>query len=173
MSTWLRNTERQISTIQGIEVSNLIPRLKETANLSVWNTRGWTYQERMFSRRCFFFTESQAYYACSEGVQYERKDRLLPTIWTTERHTNTWNRRSSSLMSFLELFKQNVTEYTRRTLTSQADILRAFQGVINEMSRIYIRQFHFGLPEGCFEDALLWQKVGRAERRLTNFTLPS
>lgn len=173
VSTWMRDVEKQIITIQGIEVSNVLPGLKDAVNLSVWNTRGWTYQERMFSRKCFFFTESQAIYACSEGVQYERKDRLPPTISTTERFRNAWNRPSSRSLSLLELFTQNVTEYTRRMLTSQTDILRAFQGVIGHMMRSYTRRFHYGLPEGCFENALLWQKAGRAERRLAHVTLPS
>jgi len=167
VSTWLRNVQRQIITIQDIEVSNVLPRLKDTANLSVWNTRAWTYQERMFSSRCLLFTESQMYYACSEPVQYERKDRLLPTMWSTERFQPI-----SSSKSLMEAFSKNVTDYTQRSLTAQADILRAFQGVINEMSRNYDTIFYFGLPVKNFEDSLLWQPSGHTIRR-TGVGLPS
>ncbi|KAE9371822.1 HET-domain-containing protein, partial [Stipitochalara longipes BDJ] len=64
VSTWLRTIQHQTITIKDIEVSNILPRLRDTADLSIWNTRGWTYQERMFSRRCIYLTEAQAYYAC-------------------------------------------------------------------------------------------------------------
>jgi hypothetical protein len=176
VSTWLRDSKRQTITIQDMEVSNVLPRLKDTVNRSAWNTRGWTYQERIFSKRCIFFTESQAYYACSEGVQYEREDRLLPDTAITERFQNAWLGRlgsSSSSSSVLALFSQSVTDYTLRTLTSQADILRAFQGIMSNIMRTHVQNFHFGLPDGCFEDALLWQPVGRSERRVTHINLPS
>ncbi|KUJ06678.1 HET-domain-containing protein, partial [Mollisia scopiformis] len=63
---WSRTAKRQTITIQDIEISNILPRMADTAEKSVWNTRGWTYQERMFSRRCIFLTDGQAFYACSE-----------------------------------------------------------------------------------------------------------
>jgi hypothetical protein len=31
---------------------------------SYWNNRGWTYQERLFSKRCLIFTTYQAYFQC-------------------------------------------------------------------------------------------------------------
>lgn len=176
VSTWARDTKRQTIFLQDIEVNNVLPRLKDTVDRSVWNTRGWTYQERMFSRRCICFTERQAYYACSEGVQYERSGRLLSTNLTNERYVNAWSGSpgtSSNSSSFLEMFSQSVTNYTYRTLTSQADILRAFQGIMSNMMRTHIRHFHFGLPDGGFEDALLWQPLGFTERRLAPISLPS
>ncbi|KAF2489918.1 HET-domain-containing protein, partial [Lophium mytilinum] len=31
---------------------------------SMWNTRGWTYQEALLSRRCLMFTDSQVFFQC-------------------------------------------------------------------------------------------------------------
>lgn len=42
MSTWLRECQRHIITIQDVEVSNSPPRLSTTAERSVWNSRGWS-----------------------------------------------------------------------------------------------------------------------------------
>lgn len=153
VSVWAREATRQTITIQDMEVSNALPRLKDMIEVSVWNTRGWTYQERMFSHRCICFTESQAYYGCSQGVQYEEADRLARTIWTTE----SFKKKLQS-GTFMELYTNNVTDYTLRSLTSQADIIRAFRGVLNDMSRKYTETFHAGLPAGQFEQALMWQK---------------
>jgi hypothetical protein len=41
------------------------------------------------------------------------------------------------------------------------------------MARSYSIDFHFGLLDRSFEDALLWQKAGRAGIRLANVFLPS
>jgi hypothetical protein len=155
VSTRRREVTRQTITIQDMDVSNLLPRLKNTVDVSVWNTRGWTYQERLFSQRCLFFTESQAYYACSHGVEYEKVDRLLRAHWNAERFKGT-----SIPRTFMEIYSKNVTDYTSRSLTSQSDIIRAFQGVLNDMSRLHNQTFHAGLPEGKFEESLMWQRIG-------------
>ncbi|KAH9211708.1 heterokaryon incompatibility protein-domain-containing protein [Leptodontidium sp. 2 PMI_412] len=38
---------------------------------SLWNKRGWTFQERILSRRRLFITESQVIFECSRGKAYE------------------------------------------------------------------------------------------------------
>ncbi|CZR69058.1 uncharacterized protein PAC_18959 [Phialocephala subalpina] len=167
ISKWSREIKRQTITIQDIEISNTMPRLGDTAERSVWNTRGWTYQERMFSRRCIFLTEAQAFFACSQGVSYERK-RLIETGYGVEQLNPLI--RSQTLQQF---YFKAVQEYTVRNLTSHADILRAFQGIMNEMSRKYNQEFFFGLPNKNFEDALLWQHAGQAEKRTTSRNFPS
>jgi hypothetical protein len=168
VSEWSRTAKRQTIIIQDIELSNILPRLGDTAERSIWNTRGWTYQERMFSRRCIFLTEAQAFYACSQEVSYERKNRLDPTIWGVERLNA-----KSKANSFKDFYTKAVEEYTTRSLTSQADVLRAFQGVMNDMSRTWGQEFFFGLPNENFKDGLLWQSSGQAEKRTAKLALPS
>ncbi|KAH6692120.1 heterokaryon incompatibility protein-domain-containing protein [Leptodontidium sp. MPI-SDFR-AT-0119] len=161
ISTWSRTVQRQTITLQDIEISNTIPVMKDTVQISVWNSRGWTYQEHMFSRRCIFLTDSQAYFGCNQGVQCERADRIAAEDWTVGLY-----KPSRRLKTFLGTYKTNVTDYTLRSLTSQADILRAFQGIMNDLSKTYSQTFHFGLPRGSFIDALLWQPAHRAIRRV-------
>ncbi|KAI1655573.1 HET-domain-containing protein [Daldinia decipiens] len=38
---------------------------------SLWNRRGWTFQERLLSRRCLFITEHQAMFKCSQAEASE------------------------------------------------------------------------------------------------------
>ncbi|KAH7310281.1 heterokaryon incompatibility protein-domain-containing protein [Rhexocercosporidium sp. MPI-PUGE-AT-0058] len=160
ISTWSRIMQRQTITIMDIEFSNTIPVMKDTVDISIWNSRGWTYQEHMFSRRCIFLTDAQAYIGCNEGVQYERPDRIEAENWTIGLY-----KPSRRLKTFLDTYKANVTDYTLRSLTSQADILRAFQGVLNDMSKRYSQTFYFGLPRDNFIDALLWQPAHHTVRR--------
>lgn len=43
---------------------------------SLWNKRGWTFQERILSRRRLFITESQVIFECSRGKAYEELTHL-------------------------------------------------------------------------------------------------
>jgi hypothetical protein len=106
----------------------------------MWNTRGWTYQERMFSKRCICLAEAQAFCTYSTRVKYELKDRLLPNRYGVERF-----RGPAKNAGFKAVYAKNVADYSRPSLTNQADILRTFQGMMNEMSRHYGQSFYYGL----------------------------
>ncbi|KAL7624540.1 hypothetical protein AAE478_006107 [Parahypoxylon ruwenzoriense] len=59
---------------QGVKVDGIISSVVDT---SLWNKRGWTFQERLLSRRRLFITESQVIYECS-------KDQATETLtWVT------------------------------------------------------------------------------------------
>ncbi|KAF4627390.1 hypothetical protein G7Y89_g10764 [Cudoniella acicularis] len=168
VGSWLREAQRHIITIQDVEVSNVIPCLAVTAERSIWNTRGWTYQERMFSRRAIILTEAQAFFACSRGVEYELKNRLLPN-YGVERFRNI-----SSHPPLMAAYAKSVEEYSLRSLTNQADILRAFHGIANHLSRKSGSPFFYGLPSWDFEAALLWQPSKEAvPRKASEVVLPT
>lgn len=38
---------------------------------STYNARGWTFQERLLSRHCFYFTETQIFFECQRYVYSE------------------------------------------------------------------------------------------------------
>ncbi len=45
--------------------------LNITMNESIYNTRGWTFQERLLSRRCIYFTDTQIFFECREQLYSE------------------------------------------------------------------------------------------------------
>lgn len=47
-------------------------------NSSLWNKRGWTFQERVLSRRAIIITDFQTIFTCSQGVAYEELTYSLP-----------------------------------------------------------------------------------------------
>jgi hypothetical protein len=167
-SIWSRDVKQQTITIQDFNASNILPGLKDTVEKSVWNKRGWTYQESFFfSQRCIFLTEAQAYFACSQGVQYEIKPNLETRY--IERFKPGGHPRP-----FMEQFSKHVTDCTLRSLTQPADILRAFQGFMNEMERTSGHKFYFGLTRENFPEGHLWQPKERTMRRVVpGMTLPS
>lgn len=61
-----------------------LPDISDAVEGSVWNTRGWTYQERMFSRRKIFVSSDEVYLNCGIEVcvgwlpHHGRKSRAPP-----------------------------------------------------------------------------------------------
>lgn len=53
---------------QGIKVDDII---NNVVDKSLWNKRGWTFQERLLSKRRLFITEYQVMYECCQGQATE------------------------------------------------------------------------------------------------------
>lgn len=127
-------------------------------NRSVWNTRGWTYQEAYVSRRVLVFHSDGVYFECADHAPPEWL--LTPSKSTIQRMLNDYDRDSVDTASDLlremlpDMYLRNgprrhseatrsidgifsslgalVTAYSTRSLTSQDDALRAFSAVLND-----------------------------------------
>jgi hypothetical protein len=58
-------------TGHGLYVCPAIDDFRQDVEQSTLNSRGWVLQERVLSRRSIYFTPSQVYWECSEGVLCE------------------------------------------------------------------------------------------------------
>ncbi|KAF5696779.1 hypothetical protein FGLOB1_13264 [Fusarium globosum] len=121
------------------------------AGHSKWSTRGWTYQEAVFSRRCVIFTDDQVFFQCGcmtyaeeiiqdfancegvlspifERISYEDSDIgiYLPRSWK---------------------FMTNLEAYSKRELTYDSDALRAMEGIFSFYAQLVpsVEQY-WGLP---------------------------
>jgi hypothetical protein len=90
-----------------------------TVDRSTWNTRGWTFQERVLSKRCIYITNYQAYFTCprlliqEELGEYPQEDKHIisppshfsvPNIymsWPTKLHT--WTAPATILLAICHL----------------------------------------------------------------------
>ncbi|KAF1831034.1 HET-domain-containing protein [Decorospora gaudefroyi] len=122
-----------------------------TIKNSVWNTRGWTYQEGVLSKRRLVFTEEQVYWECCGMAVCETVDLALSHV-----HEPSGSRMGDYMLSgifegdlhqaeesqygFERSSKDDVGEqvvtlgghiqtYTSRNLGQSGDSLRAFMGV--------------------------------------------
>jgi hypothetical protein len=125
----------------GVEVAPgvwLAPRTRKLSSIisqSVYNTRAWTYQERLLSKRCLFFTEEQVFFQCSD-TKVQCEDRLegfsenhqlvAPLAAATPLNPSI---RQSVLNEPFPYYARFVMEYTRKTLSYEADIINAFTGL--------------------------------------------
>lgn len=132
-----------------------------------WNTRGWTFQERILSRRCVVFADGRAYFQCrkaafSEDVHNDAKG----SGWSLQAM-------GAPLRSFPEIKQRSFSFYMRcvamfyrRDLTRPSDILAAFKGIQSVMELVMNAPFCYGLPTSHFDLALLWQPTKAIRRRI-------
>ncbi|KAH8781246.1 hypothetical protein F5883DRAFT_539708 [Diaporthe sp. PMI_573] len=151
-------TERQIkATIKGIPVANMLEAAAGAITFSQWNTRGWTYQERLLSRRLLTFTDSQVYYHCDGRCNFHEQfhsgsvqpETLDPRAYLDFEDRDIW-----------EMYAIGVAEYSRRSITDPGDRLPAFTGMTSFLERSYGAPFFFGLPVSLFDMGLLWRAGG-------------
>jgi hypothetical protein len=124
----------------------------KTGNL--WATRGWTFQEDMFSRRSFVFLQDTVVFLC-DGKEWQEGIRTwVPRGWLRihDGETHLSIRSHPDLRGLLA----SLRNYLNRELTYPCDSLAAFAGVLGMMTSFFPGGFHFGIPELCFSSALLW-----------------
>lgn len=113
---------------------------------SVWNSRGWTYQEMVLSRRRLLFTDDEVFFECSQGASAEVSTPMEPPSLRT------------SLDGFdtkIETYMNHVRNYIERNLSYKSDVYNAFSGV---GGTIYpSKDLIHGLPTSAFDEAILWE----------------
>lgn len=120
-------------------------RVKQEVEGSLWNSRGWTYQEALLAPRRLVFTQSQVYFQCHEMHCFEslgsvgiRHPAVLPTLMTVFPE--------QGVGSSLDDIRSRILEYSKRSLTFEADTFRAISGVL----QLFADKFGFrhlcGLP---------------------------
>lgn len=169
-----RQDLQRIERIQSLSLAVPLRMLEETLASSKWNTRGWTFQERLLSRRGLFFTTEQLFFKCQSDVFSE--DVIVESSKDTamyqgkfsgpgfKLHFNRGNHLRLRYENYASTFMEMVEEYTRRELTNSTDIYNAIFAIITVFSRdIEIAPldpdtaFLFGMPVSVLENAMLWQ----------------
>ncbi|KAK1830052.1 heterokaryon incompatibility protein-domain-containing protein [Podospora conica] len=134
---------------------------------SPWNQRGWTFQERLLSRRCLIFADGHVYYQCRSAV-------ISQHIYTDGGGADGWSLdwTNSPLRTLGELrrrafwfYMKCIRLYTGRELSKPKDILTAFQGVAWLLEDRMKAPLFYGLPSSHFDLALLWMPLQKLERR--------
>ncbi|KAF4627371.1 hypothetical protein G7Y89_g10785 [Cudoniella acicularis] len=146
----------------------MVSQLAETGiNASVWNTRAWTFQERLLSRRCLIFTEGRVFFQCRSATMSEDL--------VSESHGAGWSLDLAKALPQIlheldrrpiRVYMNCMSRYSERNLTQPKDILAAFNGVSNLISGVMKAPFIFGLPSSHFDLALLWEPLQSVSRRV-------
>ncbi|KAK4208277.1 heterokaryon incompatibility protein-domain-containing protein [Rhypophila decipiens] len=197
-----RRFQQQRGTVSDVTLSVPHPRFDElnVGNTLKWNTRAWTFQEKVLSKRLLIFTDYQLYYRCANGVWSE--DTATETTRPPRSNGKTWfawgehklphdysTRRPYSLVDFLTFgslelaiserhgsfanYAAVTEEYTQRTLTFHRDALPAIDGVLRILDPTPVA-YVAGLPRKLFHTAMLWNpKIGGTATEIPDSGAPS
>ncbi|KAI0531984.1 heterokaryon incompatibility protein-domain-containing protein [Xylaria digitata] len=168
-----RRQPRTTETIQGIDFTFGQPHLEDYLQTTVWNTRGWTYQEAQLARRTLVITDFQAYWSCQGGSWCEDRSLEFPN-WPrtplgynslfaksvlpdhTFRQTGTLTNVTIELCSLGE-YCQNVKEFSSRSFSYRGDVLWAFAGILKSLLSIFPQGYIWAMPKAKLHSALLWK----------------
>ena len=155
---WIPITTRLGETL----LSPARPTIDQAMAHSTWNMRGWTFQERVLSRRCVLFTKYGVYFDC----------RILRASEAYELVPNGHNGASLGLSgdaydafhsdrgSRLGNYATVLAAYSKRKLSHRGDRLDAFTGILRHLQPqgMSVEQIEAlsGLPLRDFISSLHW-----------------
>ncbi|KAM7192611.1 Heterokaryon incompatibility protein (HET) domain containing protein [Rhypophila sp. PSN 637] len=153
----------KFESIRGLRCAPTIPDLPEVARESRYATRGWTFQETLLSRRRLFFAPNQVFFECCKGIRSEGRSGVqLVNYWSNPLAGGAF----SDFISYANL----VQKYTRRYLSHESDVCRAFSGMasflgapVNDSAKP--TKFVANIPYNYFLPALLWYPDVDLQRR--------
>ena len=127
---------------------------------SRWDTRAWTFQERMLSKRCLIFVDGRMYFQCQtttmcEDIVSEDSD----ASWSMELVQAPTQQLSELSSRPIQVYATCVELYTSRDLTYADDVLKAFNGLGNLIGNTLCATMIYGLPNSHFDWALLWDTI--------------
>jgi hypothetical protein len=180
----LRDMSQRVELVGGLLFALPLPdymSLESDPSL-FWNSRGWTYQEKVLSKRLLVFTDYQVYFKCSNMVWCE--DTALETDYCSASHHKRWrplrwpgDRGTGEKIEMVGLvnfgdYASVIQSFTPRTLGKVKDGVNAIAGILATLNPI-MGKFYSGLPVNYFAAALLWQpQLGHTASRMDSSKAP-
>lgn len=106
---------------------------------TAWNTRGWTFQEGLLSRRCLIIGTDQIYWQCKTASWCE------DSCWEGTKDREFYRHYSGSNIvsrltdyteeNWMKIYKRILEAYSERELTSESDRLSAVQAILHVLRR--------------------------------------
>lgn len=156
-------------SIPVIPIVSTPPPLQLALELSKWDSRGWTYRERLLSRRCIYFSSQCVYFQCRSGKFCEVGEEL-PNAGESnvDPPSNPLLNIGEQHIQFPSVLAKKI--YTKRQLTIPSDILAAFSGILGMLGLSIQGQILQGLPTNPLDLALLWNSTAHCKRRAQTST---
>ena len=156
---------------------------------SPWNTRAWTFQERLLARRLAIFIGGRLVWRCRRVVAFEDMTALemgedleeFPSLSIKPQHLGIKTPRKGYIDGSIEKLRDGRTQivrsetfkeyvilvenYTQRMLTHSSDVLKALAGLLNIFELCFKCPVNQGLPEILLDAAILWRPCQRLIRR--------
>ncbi|KAI2629519.1 heterokaryon incompatibility protein-domain-containing protein [Hypoxylon sp. NC1633] len=138
------------------------PSLCEALERTMWNDRGWTFQEAMLAHRTIVFTDRLVYWNCHEDCWREDLacEVTLASIKKNYR-TSLWASMLDRISCNTRIYCDHVMRFSRRHFKEDGDVLWAFVGVLKSEAFRFLKGSIWGLPYEILDTALLWIHGGQ------------
>lgn len=142
-----------VAKINGQLFTSVPPIARSAIPYSVWNSRGWTYQECVMSSRLLVLTDNEAYFECRSMNCSEAIHTPLTAVHTKSlRRFIAWH--NDGIFASLAPMRypwddvhRYLRQFRQRSLRYPSDSLNAIQGVLNSLEHLYPSLLHiWGLP---------------------------
>ncbi|KAF8854270.1 HET-domain-containing protein [Acephala macrosclerotiorum] len=136
------------------------PRMEDYLRDAVYETRGWTFQEKLFSRRSLRFIGGGVVFQCRRGngwredVVFENETGIIGNLSMLDEDNDIGN------------FEGFIQSYSGLNFTFDSDIYNAFAGIAKHISRGLKTDLCHGIPAAYFDWFLLWTNLGDQKRRV-------
>ena len=186
VSTQARSIQRILGPVKGgVLLRTCIPKQMKNSDVgpefgshylenSKWDTRGWTFQEKLLSRRCLYFMKEQVYWECQCGSWCEET-----CLETSSGYRFEWESRDPQFVSARKFppgkrmagedaiwaFSALIENYTSRTLTYELDGYRAFSGLLQILENLTGASIFWGIHVSEFSRILCWHNEESATLR--------
>ncbi|KAF7506032.1 hypothetical protein GJ744_012279 [Endocarpon pusillum] len=128
-----RNINQKTEIVQGHRLTNRPWSYHQSVSDSKWNSRAWTFQERVLSKRKLFVTPQMMFFRCShtpsmmaEDLDADPRARTLVTYAMDDTGADQIPIHGSINT---ETYRLTVEKFTCRDITKKCDILNAFTGI--------------------------------------------
>ena len=148
-----RECRQSLKCIGGLSLVTVLEPYHRWRNNSAGDHRGWTFQEKVLSKRLLIFGTEQVYFQCKTDLWSEDTicENFDPNIYLELLEND--NLLGGSPFTQYEIM---VMSYTNRCFGFEDDILNAFRGLENLLSPSLTVEFFWGLPVSMFDLALTW-----------------
>lgn len=169
--TNLRNFTQLVENVQGLSLANRPTTFDKQIDESPWNTRAWTFQERILSSRVLYIADQRCFFTCRhrpdafmeslDDAESGLRGEPPPSILSDYSRNLIPGSRAVNALSY----SRAVEAYTSRELTFASDILDAFEGVAARFRPLFRSDLLFGIPRSELDSQILWQPYGPMTRR--------
>lgn len=134
------------------------------------NQRGWVLQERALSRRTIYFTDTQSYWECGEGVRCETMTKMKNRKASFLGDANFPNSAEKYVKGMrIELFQDLYERYSRLALSFPSDRPIAIKGLEKRLIDTFNTTGGYGVFDSYLHRCLLWRRSGDTLKRIESF----
>ncbi|KAI4599481.1 hypothetical protein KJ359_001923 [Pestalotiopsis sp. 9143b] len=149
-----RTTQQPVTQCFGLDLIAVKP-VESRIRYTKWNSRAWTFQERMLSPRSLIFVEDRVFWQCRQATWSEEVDsESSQSVWNLDMVDSPLHLLSS--LNPVRQFTSCVELYSARKMAFRGDKLIAFRGLEGLLGQQLKSTFLYGLPLTHLDWALLW-----------------